>query len=169
MRIPSPVKEVRQIGQMGEELAAFLNTLRALNEPQFRAMEKALHMLIPSITGIDVEVNNSGDVELSLLEGSTPISTRLLSEGTLRILGLLTLTGVKERPSLLGLEEPENGVHPHRIRLIASLLETLASSDTQVIATTHSPILVDLIPRESLYGCRKRDGQTLIEPFSNWE
>lgn len=169
MRIPTPVREVRHIGQMGEELAAFLNTLRALNEPQFRAVEKALHMLIPSITGIDVSVNNSGDVELSLLEGNTPISTRVLSEGTLRILGLLTLTGARDRPSLLGLEEPENGVHPRRIRLIASFLETRANSDTQVIATTHSPVLVDLIPHESLYVCRKYKGHTSIEPFSVWE
>ncbi len=58
MRFPTPVKEVRHIGLMGEELAAFLNTLHALDERQFKAVEKALHMLIPSFTGIDVSVNN---------------------------------------------------------------------------------------------------------------
>jgi predicted ATPase len=169
MRIPSPVKEVRHIGMMGEELAAFLNTLHAVDEVQFKAVEKALNMVVPSITGIDVSVNNYGEVELNLMEGLTPIPARVVSEGTLRVLGLLALSGAKDRPSLIGFEEPENGIHPRRMRLIASLLRTRARSDTQVIVTTHSPLLSDLIPHESLFVCRKRKGHTMIEPFSVWE
>src|SRR5437660_9464395 len=61
MRIPSPVREVRHIGLMGEELDAFFNTLQTLDEQQFKAVEKALHMFIPSITGIDVSIDNYGD------------------------------------------------------------------------------------------------------------
>ncbi len=167
MRIPSPVREVRHIGLMGEELDAFLNTLKAIDEPQFKAVEKALHMVVPSITGIDVGVNNSGEVELVLLEGNTPIPMRVVSEGTLRILGLLALSGVKDQPSLLGFEEPENGVHPDRLDLIARLLETRAMGDTQVIVTTHSPVLVDLIPIESLYAFRQVNGKTMIDSVSN--
>src|SRR2546423_6118511 len=81
MRIPSPVREVRHIGLRGEELDAFLNTLHAIDEPQFKAVEKALHVLIPSITGIDVSVDNYGNVELKLMQGQKPLSTRVLSEG----------------------------------------------------------------------------------------
>lgn len=169
MRFPTQVKEVRHIGLMGEELAAFLNTLRALDEPQFKAVEKALHMIIPSITGIDVSVNNYGEVELKLMQGQTPIPARVLSEGTLRILGLLALGGAKEPPSLLGFEEPENGIHPDRLDLIVLLLKTLTSDDTQVIATTHSLTLLDLIPNESLYVCRQVNGITNISPLSNLE
>ncbi|MEK7755050.1 MAG: AAA family ATPase [Acidobacteriota bacterium] len=169
MRALNPVKEVRHIGLMGEELASFLNTLRALDEPQFKAVEKALHMIIPSVTGIDVQVNNLGQVELRLLEDGTPVPASVVSEGTLRILGLLALRGVKEPPALIGFEEPENGIHPRRIRMIAELLKTPAAiADTQLIVTTHSPILPDLIPDESLYVCRKEDGRTVIEPFSAW-
>jgi predicted ATPase len=168
MRIPTPVKEVRHIGLMGEELAAFLDTLSRLDEPQFKAVEKALHMIIPSITGIDVSVNTYGEVELRLMQGQTPVPASVLSEGTLRILGLLALGGAKEPPSLLGLEEPENGIHPDRLDLITLLLETLVSDDTQVIVTTHSPTLLDLVPRESLYACRQIDGVTSISPLSNW-
>ncbi len=169
MRASTPLKEVRHIGMMGEELPAFLNTLRALDQAQFKAVENALHMIIPSITGIDIDVNNSGEVVLRLLEGNTQIPTSVLSEGTLRILGLLALGGAKEPPGLIGFEEPENGIHQRRLRLIASLLKNLASGDTQVIITTHSPLLVNLIPHESLYVCRKPQGSTVIEPFSNWE
>ncbi len=166
MRLPTSVKEVRHIGLMGEELAAFLNTLRELDEPQFKAVEKALHMIIPSITGIDVNVNNVGEVELRLMQDQTPIPARVLSEGTLRILGLLALGGAKEPATLLGFEEPENGIHPDRLDLVASLLTNLTSGDTQVIVTTHSPTLLDLLPEESLYVFGLSDGNTTITPFS---
>lgn len=167
MRATSPVKEVNHIGLMGEDLAAYLNTLRAQHEPQFRAVEKSLHTIIPSISGLEVEVNNLGEVELRIKEGDTPIPARLLSEGTLRVLGLLSLEGVKERPSLIGLEEPENGVHPRRLNLIAKYLKTRAEAgNTQFIVTTHSPLLPDLIPDQFLYACKRTEGSTIIERFT---
>ena len=169
MRIHSPVRDVRLIGLRGEEVDAFFNTLRNLDEPQFRAVEKALHVIMPSFTGIDVGVNTLGEVELSLMQGQTPLSVSVLSEGTLRILGLLALASMKEPPCLLGIEEPETGIHPHRLSLIVSLLQTRASDDIQVIATTHSPVLIDLAPKESLYAFRKLNGKTAIDSLSHWE
>jgi predicted ATPase len=154
---------------MGEELASFLNTLRALDDPQFKAVEKALHMIIPSVTHIDVGVNDLGEVELKLLEGKTPIPARILSEGTLRVLGLLALGGAKAPPSLIGFEEPENGIHPRRIRMVADLLKNRAlTGETQLIVTTHSPILPDLFADENLFVCRKENKHTIIEPFTTW-
>ena len=167
MRLPNPVKEVHHIGLMGEGLAAFLNTLRGLNPRQFESIEKSLHAMIPSITGIEIDVNALGEVELNLHEGEKRISARGLSEGTLRILGLLALVSAKEPPALIGFEEPENGVHPRRIRRIARFLETrMLLEDIQFIVTTHSSLLPDLIPTESLYVCRKVNGNTEIEPFT---
>ena len=166
MRLPNPVKAVHDIGSMGEDLAAFLNTLHALNKRQFEFVEKSLRTMIPSITGIDVSVNELGEVELDLREGEKRISARLLSEGTLRILGLLALVGAEKPPALIGFEEPENGIHPRRIRRIAQFLETrMLLGDIQFIVTTHSSLLPDLIPPESLYVCRKVNGNTEIEPF----
>ena len=167
MRLPNPVKEVHHIGLMGEDLGAFLNTLRSLNPRQFESVEKSLRAMIPSVTGIEVSVNNLGEVEVALREGEKRVSTRGLSEGTLRILGLLALVGAKEPPALIGFEEPENGVHPRRIRRVAQFLEArMLLKDTQFIVTTHSSLLSDLIPPESLYVCRKVSGNTEIEPFT---
>ncbi len=169
MRAATSVKEVRHIGLMGEELAAFLNTLRSLDPRQFQAVERAVHSLIPSITGIRTEVNKVGEVELSLMEGDVAMPARVVSEGTLRMLGLLALSGVKEPPAVIGFEEPENGVHPRRIRDIAKILTSRAESgNTQLIVTTHSPILPDHVPDESLYVCRKLGGATVIESFQTW-
>ena len=169
MRAANPVKEVRHIGLMGEELAAFLNTMKSTDERQFRGVEKALHALMPNIDGIEVEVSDLGEVELRLKEGGVAIPARVLSEGTLRMLGLLALTGVDEAPALVGFEEPENGVHPRRIQLIAELLKTQETlQQTQYIVTTHSPILPDLLADSSLFVTNRIDRKTRIEPFSTW-
>ena len=169
MRVANPIKEVRHIGLMGEELAAFLRTLQALEPRQFTAVERALHTVMPNIDGIEVDVNDLGEAELRLRESGVAIPARVLSEGTLRVLGLLALSGIGEGPALVGFEEPENGVHPRRIQLIAELLKTRASSgETQYIVTTHSPILPDLLPDESLFVARRNERRTRIDPFASW-
>ena len=170
MRATNPVKEVRHLGFMGEELAAFLNTMKSLDANRFKAVEKALHTLMPNFEGIEVDVSDLGEVELRLKEGGVAMPARVLSEGTLRLLGLLALTGVEDAPALVGFEEPENGVHPRRIQLIAELLKTQEIlNQTQHIITTHSPILPDLLADECLYVVRRLDRRTHIDPFAaNW-
>ncbi|MDE0207901.1 MAG: AAA family ATPase [Candidatus Tectomicrobia bacterium] len=169
MRAANPVREIRNIGLMGEELAAFLNTLKATNARQFNGIEKALHTLMPNIDGIEVEVSDLGEVELRLREGGIAIPARVLSEGTLRMLGLLALAGAAEAPALVGFEEPENGVHPRRIQWIAELLKTQQFlGQTQYIVTTHSPVLADFLADDSLFAVRRPNGQTRIDAFSAW-
>lgn len=169
MRALNPVKEVRHIGLMGEELASFLNTLKAMDARQFEAVEKALRAMMPNIDGIDVDVSDLGEVELRLRESGVLIPARVLSEGTLRLLGLLALAGVKETPAVVGFEEPENGIHPRRVQMIAELLKARsATGDSQYIVTTHSPVLPDLLPDKSLYFVRRVGGATQIDPFSAW-
>ena len=63
MRAANPVKEVRHIGLMGEELVAFLNTLKAVHPGQFQAVEKALRSLLPNIDGIELDVTDLGEVD----------------------------------------------------------------------------------------------------------
>ena len=169
MRAANPVKEARHIGLMGEELSAFLNTLRALEPRQFEAVEKALRTLMPQMDGIEVEVSDLGEAELRIREGGVAIPARVLSEGTLRMLGLLALAGAKSPPALVGFEEPENGIHPRRIELIAELLTTrTALGQTQYIVTTHSPLLSDRMPDDSLLVVRRTDGRTRVDPFADW-
>ena len=167
MRAANPVKEVRHLGLMGEELAAFLNTMKSLDANRFKAVEKALHTLMPNFEGIEVDVSDLGEVELRLKEGGVAMPARVLSEGTLRLLGLLALTGAEDAPALVGFEEPENGVHPRRIRLIAELLKTQeVLGQTQHIVTTHSPILPDLLADDRLYAVRRLNRKTHIDRFA---
>ena len=169
MRAAYPVKEVDRIGPMGEELAAVLNTLQAREPRQFSAVEKALRTVLPDVEGIEVDVSDLGEVEVRLKERGVAVPARVLSEGTLRMLGLLALSGAGASPSLVGFEEPETGIHPRRIQLIAELLRTRSKwGPAQYIVTTHSPILADLLPDESLFAVRRIDRATRIDPFSAW-
>ena len=170
MRASNPVKEVRHIGLMGEELATFLNTARATNPKGFKGIEKSLQVLVPGIDGIEVDVNELGEVELRLREDEVSVPARVVSEGTLRLLGLLALGGIDEAPSFVGFEEPENGVHLRRIRLIAEFLRTcMQLKTTQYIVTTHSPILPDHLPDSSLLAVRRDNGKTRAEPLTPFE
>ena len=169
MRAAGPVKETRHMGLMGEDLAAFLNTLKTADPRQFRGIQRALGMLVPNIDGIDVDVTDLGEVELRLQEGGVSVPARVLSEGTLRLLGLLALAGVGKPPALVGLEEPENGVHPRRIESIAKMFHTREHlGQSQHIVTTHSPLLVELLPAESLFAVRRKQGRTRIDPLKTW-
>jgi len=168
MRAVNPVKEVRHIGLMGEELAAFLNTLRAVDPRQFAAIEKSLRALVPQVERIDVEPSALGEVELKFQESGVLIPARLVSEGTLRMLGLLAVASTTEPSTLIAFEEPENGIHPRRIRLLAEFLRTRTQmGGTQFVVTTHSPLLPDLLPPESLYVCQRTDSRTAIKPFAD--
>ena len=163
MRDLCPIKEVRRIGAMGEDLPSFLNTLKITNPAQFRGIENALKAIIPSITGIVVKPNPFGEVDLWVREGDRLMSARVLSEGTLRILGLLSIFGTKTPPNLVGFEEPENGIPPKQISLIAEILQSKAKKQyPQIIVTTHSPLLPDYIKEEYLYPCKKVNGETEI-------
>lgn len=170
MREAHSLKEVRDIGSMGEELGMFLNTLKhdKSRAKDFQALEKTLHWLVPSIDGIDVEVNEFSEVDLSLREYGVSMSSRLLSEGTLRLLGLLALTK-GDTPAVVGFEEPENGVHPRRIRLIADYLNTQKEvGSSQFIITTHSPNLIDRIEKEDLLTVVRKNKATEILAYSEW-
>lgn len=65
-----------------------------------------------------------------------------MSDGTLRILGLLTAVFQRPAPSVLVIEEPEATIHPGALGAVLDLLR-LASEKMQVIVTTHSPELLD--------------------------
>ena len=121
---------------------------------------------MPQMDGIEVDVSDFGEVELRLRKGGVAIPARLLCEGTLRMLGLLALVGVRSPPAMVGFEEPENGIHPRRIERIAELLRTRADlGQTQYIVTTHSPLLPERMPDGSLLAVRRIYGRTRVDSF----
>jgi predicted ATPase len=155
MRAEVPLQEVRSIASDGSGLAAFFNTLKVTDEAQFKATQKALHALVPPIQGLDVDRTPQGFLRLVITEEGVPFSSRVISEGTIRILGLLAITSGASPVAVIGYEEPENGVHHHRLSLIARLMETAADQGKQILINTHSPRLAQLLPGAALIFCQR--------------
>ena len=97
-----------------------------------------------------------------------------LSDGTLRYLSLLTILLDPNPPPLIGIEEPELGLHPDVISDLGELLVE-ASGRTQLVVTTHSPTLIDALTDypSSVVACEKYEGQTRFrrvnpEALASW-
>ncbi|HYO65611.1 MAG TPA: AAA family ATPase [Archangium sp.] len=107
----------------------------------------------PEISGIDfVEVKELGDVMAMFIEKSGKrVSVRSLSDGTLRFLGTLLALRLAVPGSVILLEELDAGLHPTRIRLLVEYLEAVTRErQVQVIATTHSPVILQWLSPETL-------------------
>jgi len=104
---------------------------------------------------VDIYIRESG------LVGATPASR--LSDGTLRYLALLALLLDPTPPPLICLEEPEIGLHPDLIHVVARLLVE-ASERTQIILTTHSEQLVGALSHqpEAVLVCERGPGGTQV-------
>lgn len=168
MRADTPIKEVNTLEPSGADLAAFYNTLRAKTPAQYQAVVRALDMLLPTVQQLEVEPDRQGMLQLRIVEGGVPYSVRVISEGTLRILALLAIVNPLAATTVIGYEEPENGVHPRRLKLIADLFRNAAESgETQVLVNTHSPILPSYFEDEALVVCRKEGRSSVFVPFSS--
>lgn len=166
MRADNDLKTVTSPGRFGEDLAAFLDTLRARDPQRFAAIEGALVHILPVVEQVDVERSDDGFLRLLVKEGGAWFSARLMSEGTLRLLGLLALLQPSASATVVGVEEPENSVHPRRIAALARLLEGAGEHGAfQVIVNTHSPLLCSSVPDAALVVCRRGPDGTAFRPF----
>jgi predicted ATPase len=169
MRTEPPLKEAYTLDQTGKDLAAVYFTLKHRNPAQFDAINKALTQLIPVITSLDVERTPEGMLRLSVTENGVKFSSRVISEGTLRILAMLAILYTPAQMSVIGLEEPENGVHPRRLSQIARLVsEAAVVNGTQIIINTHSPHLPEQFDEEFLVCAAKDIGTSKFTPFSTF-
>jgi predicted ATPase len=153
-------------------LGMFLNRLR--RQPKTKAALLAgLANLYDGLTDFDVSIE-AGTVQVFFTEGDFSIPATRLSDGSVRFLCLLAILCDPGPPPLIGIEEPELGLHPDIIPKVADLL-VAASERTQIIATTHSNILVDALTDRpgAVVVCEKRDGRTTLkrlepEPLAVW-
>jgi len=166
MRSDNPLQEAPSLDSTGANLAAFYNSLRVHNAAQFEVVNRTIPALLPRVERIDVERTPKGELQLKVFEDNVPFSSSVVSEGTLRILGLLAITNALTPATVVGYEEPENGVHPRRLKLIADLLKNAAeTTETQFIINTHSPYFPEYFEEKSLVNCRKEGSSTVFKPL----
>src|SRR5213075_83519 len=95
----------------------------------------------------------------------TYLGANALSDGTLRFICLATLLLQPELPPLILLDEPELGLHPAAIALLADLLSS-AASRTQVIVATQSVTLVNQLTPEQVWAVDRTDQQSTFRHLS---
>lgn len=181
MRAAVPPREVGDIGSQGEHLAPFLYGLKVRDPKAFNAVGRALRSVIPAIGSVDVDLDTKrGTLDIQIEQDGTLFSSRVISEGTLRVLGLCAIA-VTARSGLIAFEEPENGVQPQRLERIAELLSSVSRrGGAQLVVTTHSPgFIAAMLGRArgdssdiGLFGVRRDGPSTAIkrfEGFGLWE
>lgn len=140
-----------EVNETGKFLAAALFRIKQTDGYYLKEISRKLHSFVPNFVSVDVKDDNENKQYLILLKDSdgNEYSSRVLSEGTLRILALCILWKDEKYNGLLCFEEPENGVHPSRIKTMATLLKDLTTDFTdtdlplrQVIINTHSTVFI---------------------------
>ncbi len=145
----------------GENLALVLSKIRSRVKPE---LLEALNRLYEGIADIHLTIDG-GNVLLFLEEESgREIPATRLSDGTLRYLCLLAILLHPEPPPLIAIEEPELGLHPDVIPVVADLL-VRAKQRTQLVVTTHSRMLVDALTNDpdSTVVCERVEGQSRFQ------
>jgi predicted ATPase len=146
-------------------LAAVLQRVLNVHEQKERFMT-LLQDFYADARDLVIDIHK-GFASIELKEREWTISARRLSDGTFRWIILLLILLDPAPAPLICLEEPEVGLHPDMIVTLATLLRE-ASTRTQIIATTHSEVLVDALSEtpESIIVCEKHDGATTLNRLS---
>jgi len=119
--------------------------------------------LFPNIN-LGFSVTEDQRVYLKVQEDSLELPPACIADGLYKLLAILTALELK--PSLLIIDEVENSLHPETLE---KLLDELKSSETTVIITTHSPIVVDMTDPADLVIVEKVAGETKFRRIENPE
>lgn len=173
LRKPVPATASDVLDVDGANLAAVLARLKAETATAQRPdgvlsdIAGELGSLIPGVVKLDAGLHDASReyrIELTMRDG-LPYTSRVISDGTLRVLALLTLLNDPQHRGLICFEEPENGVHPGRVRQLVRRLNEMVSmplnfvSDQvtapplcQLLLNSHSPVVLSALLEPSENG-----------------
>lgn len=165
LRKPVPATASDVLNADGSNLAAVLAQLKAETASETRPsgvlfdIGAELNNLIPGISRLDAALHDASReyrIELTMRDG-VPFSSRVISDGTLRVLALLTLLHDPRHRGLICFEEPENGVHPGRVKELVQRLREMVTSPrefseddpvaplSQLLLNSHSPVVLSAL------------------------
>jgi len=132
------------VGLSGEKVSSVAHAMCQDEDSRQDLVDWLSELCAPELANIEFSSTELGDVMLVLVEkDGRRIPARSLSDGTLRFLGEMIALRSAPRGSLLLMEEIENGLHPTRAYLLVQAMEAaIEARDLQVIATTHSPLVL---------------------------
>lgn len=148
-----------QLASDGSNVAEYLIDLRERSPSAFEQVTQALRYVLPYASDVEPKFLEAGILRRSyiqLLESKYEIPGWLMSSGSLRVLPLIATLLDPEPPPVIFIEEVENGLDPRTVGLVVDLMRAAAKSGrTQVIATTHSPYLLDMLDLDDVLLCER--------------
>jgi len=151
-----------RLSATGDNLANVIQYLKEQHQERLTEILKVLASRIPRLERVDADLMADGRLLLQIKDApfEKPVLAKFASDGTLKMLAYLTVLYDPTPPQLIGVEEPENQLHP---RLLPELAEECRKSAirTQLMVTTHSPFFVNgLRPEEVWMLYRNEKGYT---------
>ncbi|MDZ4255601.1 MAG: AAA family ATPase [Sulfuritalea sp.] len=151
-----------RLSRTGDNLANVIQYLAEQHPQRLEHVFDVLRMRVPRVERVLAEAMPDGRLLLQIKDApfDNPVLARFASDGTLKMLAYLMLLNDPNPPSFIGIEEPENFLHP---RLLPELAEECraASEHGQLLVTTHSPFFVNALrPEEVRVLYRDEQGYT---------
>ena len=168
MRETAKVDDNRFLRTDGSNIAAFLYYLREKHEASYRLIVRAIQLVAPFFGEFLLEPRGLDSTYIRLewrhKQSDQYFDASSLSDGTLRFIALATLFLQPEmhRPSVILVDEPELGLHPYALEMLAALVRQ-ASVPSQVILSTQSSRLLDHFEPDDVLVASRVNGGTVLE------
>lgn len=140
-----------RLSKTGDNLPNVIQYLKEQHPERLERIFEALRRRVPRLDRVLADPMPDGRLLLQIKDApfDRPVLARFASDGTLKMLAYLTVLHDPGAPQFIGIEEPENFLHP---RLLPELAEECraAAERTQLLVTTHSPFFLDVIKPEEI-------------------
>lgn len=140
-----------RLSKSGENLPNVIQYLKERHPERLEHIFSVLRQRIPRLERVEAEPMPDGRLLLQIKDApfEQPVLSKFASDGTMKMLAYLTVLYDPEPPRFIGIEEPENFLHP---RLLPELAEECraASDRSQLLITSHSPFLLDAMRAEEV-------------------
>ncbi|MBO1348044.1 MAG: AAA family ATPase [Hormoscilla sp. GUM202] len=176
----SPMKRIADVNDHhflrsdGSNLPAYLLLLREQHPSKYRLIRNTVRRVAAFFDDFQLVPlrRNANKIRLEWMHKLSDqyFDVSSLSDGTLRFICLATLLlqPAQERPSPIILDEPELGLHPYAITMLASMVKA-AATETQIIISTQSPLLLDHFEPEDILVTELEDGATTLTRLQSSE
>ncbi|MGI5845333.1 MAG: AAA family ATPase [Candidatus Xenobium sp.] len=163
--------EAAHLSTRGENVAQVAQYLFRHHRPTFDRILRAMHRRVPGVTGVEAKEMEDGRVVLRFQDGSfkDPFTARFVSDGTIKLFAWLVLLYDPRPHPLLAIEEPENQLYPEVLPELVEEFRDYARRGGQVLASTHSPDLLNATELEEVYWLSKRQGFATVHKASDSE
>ena len=167
----NPIPQRRTGGEIvlakdGSNIAEYLLAIREASPEVFEGIIETLQYVLPYAQDLQPSLTSELErlVYVQLSEEDFKVPGWLLSTGTLKLLALLAVFRNPNPSPLIVIEELENGLDPRSINLIVNeIREFVKDKDSQVIITTHSPYLLDLLHLSQIVFVEREEGKVVFK------